>query len=75
MPESCIEELVTLMPDTMPLAVAEGLRQARALGAAQDGRDEVEREAVGIGEARRLPAERELRLLLGPLHRLADDRP
>ena len=62
-----------LMPGHDSLAVAEGPRQARALAARQDGRDQVEGEAVRVGEAGRLPAEHQMRLLLGPLHRAPHD--
>src|SRR5262249_62402987 len=44
-------------PRDEPLAVAQSLGQPRALGAAQDGGDEVEAEAGRIRETRSLPAE------------------
>src|SRR6266849_1125425 len=50
-----------------PLAVAQGLGHPRALAARQDGREEVEGEAVRVAEAGRLPAQGQMRLLLRPL--------
>src|SRR5216684_3116186 len=50
-----------------PLGVAQALGHPRALAARQDGREQIEGEAVRVAEAGRLPAQGKVRLLLRPL--------